>query len=205
MNQSKPGEDCIKLYSNLYLNEHLKLHSISHNNHSLDGKSLMIKVRQQTPADSNEIEALTIAAFKDALHSSYTEHLILNQLRNAGALTLSIIAEQNKHIVGHVAISPVSLSDGAKDWYGLGPVSVSPQHQNKGIGSRLIRQALDELKAIGAVGCVVLGDPAYYARFGFKADPALILADVPPEYFQTLHLRKNSAQGEVRYHEAFKA
>jgi len=89
-------------------------------------------------------------------------------LRKAGALTISLAAEQDGEIVGHVAVSAVSMSDGSADWYGLGPISVTPERQRKGIGSGLMQAALRLLRERSPAGCVLVGDPAYYARFGFK-------------------------------------
>lgn len=108
-------------------------------------------------------------------------------------------------IVGHVALSPVVLSGGEPGWYGLGPISVVPALQGRGIGTRLMQAALDALRDRDAAGCVVLGDPAYYGRFGFVADPALVLPDVPPLYFQVLPLNGAMPVGIVSYHPAFAA
>lgn len=108
-------------------------------------------------------------------------------------------------MVGHVAVSPVSISDGSDGWYGLGPIAVAPQCQAQGVGSKLMRQALVELRGSGAAGCVVLGDPGFYRRFGFKAEPALVLPEVPPEYFQAILFRDVMPAGIVSYHEAFNA
>lgn len=144
-------------------------------------------------------------AFKEATHSSHTEHFIVNALRNANALSLSLVAEVGDKIIGHVAVSPVSISDGSDRWFGLGPISVAPEHQGKGVGSALIKQALAELKNLGAPGCVVLGDPNYYGRFGFKAEPSLTFLGVPSEYFQALYFNSETPQGNVAYHEAFNA
>lgn len=98
-------------------------------------------------------------------------------------------------MIGHVAVPPVSISNGASGWFGLGPISVVPEHQRCGVGSRLTREALRILREHGAAGCVVLGEPEYYNRFGFQADPDLILPDVPPEYLQAISLDSSA----VRY------
>ncbi|AIF48872.1 GNAT family N-acetyltransferase [Dyella japonica] len=162
-------------------------------------------IRPETPADVAAIHALTAAAFHGAAHSSGTEPFINDGLRRAGQLTLSLVAEDDGVIVGHAAISPVVLSDGSAGWLGLGPVSVLPQRQHEGIGSRIIRQALETLRREGAAGCVVLGDPAYYGRFGFRAHPSMVLPDVPPEYFQILAFDERVPVASVSYHEAFYA
>jgi putative acetyltransferase len=166
---------------------------------------MTVLIRPETPADVDAIHALTVAAFRDAEHTSHTEQFINDALRNAGQLTLSLVADDGGAVVGHVAISPVSLSDGSGGWFGLGPVSVLPERQGEGLGSRLIRQALDALRGQGAVGCVVLGNPDYYGRFGFRADPRLVLPEVPPEYFQALAFAGPIPEASVSYHEAFNA
>jgi putative acetyltransferase len=93
----------------------------------------------------------------------------------------------------------------ARGWFGLGPVSVLPAHQGAGIGSRLVREALARLKATGAHGCVLVGEPAFYGRFGFRAEPALVLAEVPPKYFQALRFAHHLPCGVVTFHAAFAA
>ena len=117
-------------------------------------------VRPEQDGDIDAIRALTETAFKTAPHADGTEHLIIDRLRAAGALTLSLVAEVDGVVAGHVAFSPVTVSDGSAGWYGLGPISVDPSRQGEGIGGKLIREGLDRLKALGATGCVLLGDPA---------------------------------------------
>ena len=164
---------------------------------------MTLLIRPETTVDVDPIHALTAAAFRDAEHTSRTEQFINDALRAAGQLTVSLVADDSGVIVGHVAISPVSLSDGSVGWFGLGPVSVTPERQGEGLGSRLVRQALDALREQGAAGCVVLGSPDYYGRFGFRANPRLVLPDVPPEYFQALAFDGSIPAASVQYHEAF--
>lgn len=165
----------------------------------------IIQIRPETPADVQAIEAVTIAAFLNAEHTSHTEQLIVNGLRQSGSLTLSLVAEKNGEIVGHVAVSPVVISDGTSMWFGLGPLSIAPGHQRQGTGSRLMHEALYRLRELGGAGCVVLGDPRYYERFGFKIEPGLVLPDVPPEYFMALSFGHFLPRGVVAYHDAFRA
>lgn len=161
-------------------------------------------VREEAPGDAPAIAALTAAAFRDHPHGSGTEAAIVARLRADGDLALSLVAENmDRAIIGHIAFSPVAIADGARGWFGLGPVSVIPLRQRAGIGSALIRDGLRRLAESGAHGCVVLGDPAYYARFGFAHDPALTYAGAPAEYFQRLVLRGDPPRGPVRYAPAF--
>lgn len=164
-----------------------------------------LTIRDEEPRDIASIAALTRAAFEGHPHSNDTEHLIIAALRRCGALTISLVAQESDCIVGHVAFSPVTIADGSPYWYGLGPVSVAPERQRRGIGSTLIEHGLARLSELGATGCVVLGEPKYYQRFGFVCDPQLAYAGVPPEYFLALPLGSARAAGEVRYHEAFAA
>lgn len=164
-----------------------------------------ISIRNEQPSDIPNIFELTQAAFKDIEYSSHTEQFIVNALRDSQQLIVSLIAEYEGQIVGHIAFSPVSISDGTTNWYGLGPVSVQPEFQNQGIGSQLIHAGLDKLKTLKAAGCVLLGDPEYYARFGFKAKSELVLQGVPAEYFQTLSFTEKIPLGNVVYAEAFNA
>ncbi|WP_419238920.1 GNAT family N-acetyltransferase [Photobacterium leiognathi subsp. mandapamensis] len=164
-------------------------------------------IRAEKDSDITAIETLTYNAFKDHPHhepgAEPTEHLIVNRLRDANALTLSLVAEVNNQVVGHIAFSPVLINGEATNWYGLAPVSVLPEHQNKGIGKSLINQGLAQLKERGAEGFVLLGEPEYYGRFGFKAQPELTLTGVPAEYFLALPIKDSIPAGEVNYHAAF--
>ena len=170
---------------------------------------MTLQLRHETPDDMAAIEAVTVAAFAEAAHTSHTEQFIVCALRAANELTLSIVAEEHGQVVGHVALSPVTITDGhghqAAGWYGLGPISVLPQRQGHGIGSRLMEQALSELRAMQAAGCVLLGDPAYYGRFGFQAHAGLQLPGVPPGYFMALALHGPVPEGIAHYSDAFTA
>jgi len=163
----------------------------------------MIKIRSEMFVDGLVIHDVIEAAFKRAPHSSHTEHWIIRALKRADALAISLVAEIGHRIVGHVAISAVSITDGSDGWFGLGPVSVLPDYQRQGVGSELVERVLLVLESRGASGCVVLGDPGYYARFGFNVVPNLVFPGAPAEYFQALSYTDEMPQGEVAYHEAF--
>ena len=160
-------------------------------------------LRNEETSDRQAIEEVTRAAFLNAPHAAHTEHLIVNGLREAGALSISLVAEQEGKVVGHVAVSPVDIGDGAAGWYGLGPLSVLPELQGQGIGSALMRKAIEKLKSMGAAGCVLVGNPVFYNRFGFRAEPGLTYPNVPVEYLLSLPLNGEIPQGEVTYHPAF--
>lgn len=166
---------------------------------------MRVAIRSAAEGDETAIASVTATAFLHAPHSSHTEQFIVNALSRANALTVSLVALDDARIVGHVAVSPVTVSDGANGWYGLGPISILPQYQGRRIGSQLMEASLQRLKELGAKGCVLLGDPGYYKRFGFKCESRLVLPDVPPEYFQALSFSDSVPQGTVAYHNAFGA
>lgn len=163
-----------------------------------------LKIRNEISADVDAIDAVTTDAFLNAPHTAHTEQFIVKALRNAEKLTISLVAEVGGNVVGHVAVSPVSISNGASDWYGLGPISVSPAYQGQGVGSLLIREALRALRERMASGCVVLGEPSYYGRFGFLSEPGLVLPGVPQEYFQVISFKGEMPRGVVSYDESFR-
>lgn len=165
----------------------------------------IMKIRKESPSDAGAIEVVTVAAFQSVAHSSHTEQLIVRALRDSGQLAVSLVADEDGTVIGHVAVSPVAISGGAEGWYGLGPISVAPKRQGHSVGSQLMGQALTELRRMGAAGCVVLGDPNYYSRFGFKAEQTLVLPDVPAEYFQAVTFNGSVPSGIVSYHESFSA
>jgi putative acetyltransferase len=162
-------------------------------------------IRNETSADVDAITEVTIAAFKTLAISDQTEHFIIVALRAAGALTVSLVAEVDGVVVGHIAFSPLSISDGAEGWYGLGPVSMTPEYQRQGIGGALIREGLKRLQELGAQGCCLVGHPEYYPRFGFQNVPGLVCQGVPQEAFFTLSFDGNLPQGTVAFHPGFDA
>jgi len=160
-------------------------------------------IRQERPEDAQEIHLLTEAAFKETPYGVQNEARIVHALRSAGGLTLSLVAIEDGEIIGHAAFSPVKINGASSEWYGLGPVSVRPDRQRRGTGQALFRDGLQGLRSLQAAGCVVLGDPAYYGRFGFRSDPELTYGNVPPEYFQRLAFTTYVPRGEVSYHPGF--
>ncbi|MCJ2375527.1 N-acetyltransferase [Vibrio sp. ZSDZ34] len=169
-----------------------------------------MNIRAETHTDSRAIEELTYKAFENHPHhapgAKPTEHEIVNRLRDSGALTLSLVAEDETGIVGHIALSPVAIDNAVSNWYGLGPVSVAPERQREGIGGQLIKKVIEQIRKQGAEGIVLLGDPEYYRRFGFESHGNLTLPGVPCEYFMVQSLRADEVaipKGEVSYHQAF--
>ncbi len=162
-----------------------------------------LEIRFEVESDTAEIARVIEAAFARAEHSDGTEAQIVEALRRRRRLEISMVALDRGSLLGQVAISPVSLSSEELGWFGLGPVAVAPGAQKRGVGRLLVERALEELQKRGAVGCVVLGDPAYYARFGFRVWPSLSLPGIPPEYFQAMSFGLEVPTGEVAYDVAF--
>ena len=164
-----------------------------------------VHIRPAEPGDAVVIAGITREAFRTDPRSTHTEEFIIAGLRAAGALAVSLVAETNGMVVGHIAFSPVSVSDGSSAWFGLGPVTVAPAHQQSGTGTALVTQGLATLGDAGAAGCVVLGEPAFYSRFGFARRRTLRLPGVPPEYFLARSFSTRFPVGVVSYHPAFDA
>ncbi len=161
-------------------------------------------IRSEKPSDINAICEVTKAAFKHHSFRHRTEHFIIRDLRNAGGLALSLVKEVDGQIVGHIAFSLVTVSDGTTSWYSLGPVSVRPDFQGQQIGSALVNSGLARLRSMGAKGCVLVGLPTYYHRFGFGNHPELIHEDAPREIFGARPLSGKIPKGTVEFHPAFK-
>ena len=162
-------------------------------------------IRSEKDADVNIITEVIFAAFKTLELSNHTEQFIIEALRKAKALTLSLVAEIDGCVVGHIAFSPVTISDDTEHWYGLVSLSVLPKYHRKGVGKALIQEGLAQLKDLGAKGCCVVGHPDYYRKFGFENMPGLVLDGVPPEVFFSLSFDGQTPQGTVTFHEGFEA
>jgi putative acetyltransferase len=164
-----------------------------------------IVIRSETDADGKGISEVTVAAFATLEISGHTEQFIIEALRAAKALTLSLVAEMDGRVIGHIAFSPVTISDGTRDWFGLGPVSVLPAYQRQGIGKALIREGLSRLQDMHAKGCCLVGHPDYYRKFDFKNISGPVHEGVPQEVFFAPSFDGRYPQGTVTFHEGFKA
>lgn len=167
---------------------------------------IAIDIRPEAPGDAPAIDAVLGAAFAGVPHSDQSEARTVRVLRRDGALRLSLLAVCVGDCTGYVAASPVRLSGSPGRWFGLGPVAVDPRWQRQGVGQALVQAALADLRARGAAGVVLLGDPAYYARFGFAASGDLSLLSLPAAYadhVQALAFGDEAARGTLRYPVAF--
>jgi putative acetyltransferase len=164
-----------------------------------------VRIRAEAEQDASAIAAVTQAAFAGHPHSRQTEHHIVAALSAAGALLVSLVAEAKGEVIGHVAFSPVRIDGADMGWVGLGPVSVRPDQQGRGIGTRLVEAGLAAVRNLGKRGCVLVGEPGFYGRFGFRPAPGLVLPDVPPEYFLALSFADAMPRGIVAFHPGFQA
>jgi putative acetyltransferase len=162
-------------------------------------------VRPETDRDADAIREVNIVAFQDHPYSRQTEHVIVEALRSAEALEVSLVAECDGEVVGHIAFSAAAIGGSSTGWFLLGPVAVRPVRQGGGIGRELVEAGLDALRSRGACGCVLVGDPAFYGRFGFRQCPGVAWHGVPDENVLCLLLSGEMPTGEVACHPAFLA
>lgn len=164
-----------------------------------------VTIRPECGADIDAIGCVTEQAFLDHPHSQQTEAFIIAALRGNGALSVSLVAESGGEIVGHIAFSPVVISGGGSNWYALGPLSVAPEAQGRGIGQALVKAGLSALRGLPSNGCVVVGEPGYYGRFGFRSDPHCTMNGIPQVYVQVLPFGAEMARGNITHDAAFHA
>lgn len=160
-------------------------------------------VRPEGPPDVESIRRVNILAFANHPFSRQTEHLIVEALRAADALDISLVADLDGSVVGHIAFSKARIGGESPGWYLLGPVAVLPEFQGRGIGRALVEAGLDALRSRGAGGCVLVGDPAFYTRFGFEQVPGVTCAGVPDAYVLCLRLAGPMPSGPAAHHPAF--
>ena len=160
-------------------------------------------IRPERHEDHVAIGNVISAAFAGKPYADGDEAEVVERLRLANALSVSLVAELWGAVVGQVAFSPARESGGAQGWYALGPVAVLPGHQRVGIGSKLIRAGLQLITELGANGCILVGDPGYYTRFGFERSPSHAPAGEPAEFFMVKLLGHEQPRGPVAFHGAF--
>ncbi|MFT4180645.1 MAG: N-acetyltransferase [Rhizobium sp.] len=160
-------------------------------------------IREEAPADIEAVDALTRIAFAPMPFSDGSEVDILRALRVSDDLTLSLVAEENGKVVGHVAFSPVTIDGVHNGWFGLGPISVTPDRQRQGIGKALIARGIALLDERGAHGCALIGNPDVYRHAGFESDGRLVYEDLDTRLVQRLVLRGPAPGGTLRFAPAF--
>ena len=162
-------------------------------------------IRAEERRDWAAVHAVNVSAFETPAEAN-----LVDALREQAQPLVSLIAEDNGAIVGHIMFSPVSLSGHpALKTVGLAPMAVAPEHQRKGIGSALVRAGLEQCRQLGFGAVVVLGHPAYYPRFGFLSSRCFGIGceyEVPEEVFMVVELQADflrGASGKIKYHSAF--
>jgi putative acetyltransferase len=162
-------------------------------------------IRNEKPGDEPAIRAVIAEAFKPVPYSRQTEVAIYDALRTAGAMTVALVAEEDGAVVGHIVLSHVTIGGAFGDWLGAGPVAVRPDRQGRGIGRALVEAALERARRLGAPGCVLVGDPAFYGRFGFATREGLVHDGVPDPFVLAVSLGAPVPKGTIRFHPAFAA
>jgi putative acetyltransferase len=158
-------------------------------------------IRNEIAGDAAAIRAVVTEAMKLLPQSSGAEAAIVDRLRADNALSLSLVAEDGGEVVGYLAASDARIGD-VTGWGLIAPVAVLPSRHGEGIGSALMTEAIQRLRA-GCKGATLVGDPGYYGRFGFRAFPGLRLGDVPARFVQALPFDGSEPQGELIHHSAF--
>lgn len=164
---------------------------------------MTILIRPETPADYAAIHDVTKRAFAPMPYAEGNEQILIGKLRDAGALARSLVAEHEGAVIGQVSFSYAFASDGSPGWYALGPISVEPVLKHQGIGGQLINAGIAWLRDQDAAGCVLIGNPAYYSRFGFRCFPELTPEGMPAQYYQILPLRVEQPDVVVGFHPLF--
>ena len=160
-------------------------------------------IRPEQSGEEQAIHDLTQTAFARMPYSDGTEGPIIDALRKDGDLTLSLVAVEGDRIVGHIAFSPVAINGVHDGWFGLGPISVLPELQRRGIGKALIAPGLDWLRQRGAAGCALIGDPAYYSRVGFISNGALQYGDLDRSLVQFIVFHGSEPRGSLKFAPGF--
>lgn len=164
-----------------------------------------MQIRAETGDDREAIFVIHQAAF-----GGDGEARLVDLLRERASPFVSLVAEVEGNVVGHIAFSPMTLPGGAEKLVmGLAPVGVAPEWQRRGIGAALCRAGLDACRAMGVEAVFVLGHADYYPRFGFAPAARFGISseyDVPDDHFMALELAPGAlagVSGKVRYHAAF--
>jgi putative acetyltransferase len=162
-------------------------------------------IREERQGDAERIREVNLAAFETS-----TEADLVDALRRQATPLVSLVAEDDANVIGHIVFSPVTLaSDPGLILMGLAPMAVVPSRQRQGVGSTLVREGLERCRRLDVAAVVVLGYPEYYPRFGFVPAVRLSLRseyDVPEEVFMVRELRDGvfrGLSGTIRYHPVF--
>lgn len=164
-------------------------------------------IRPEISADHAAIHDITKRAFAPMPFAAGNEQDLIDRFRAAGVLALSLVAEAEergeRHVVGQATFTPARAADGSAGWYALGPIAIEPARQGQGIGRALIEAGIAWLWERKAAGCVLVGNPDYYRRFGFQPFPQYCPDGEPAEYYQILPLGGAEPTAIVAFHPLF--
>lgn len=164
-----------------------------------------MEIRGEYETDHDAIYRLTEEAFAPMAFADGDEAEVVDNLRMSGDLTLSLLVEELGVTIGHVAFSPATIGSEPTGWFGLGPVSVAPCHQRRGIGKTMIQMGLDRLRSANARGCVLIGNPDIYSKVGFESDGKLRYRELSAKLVQRIVFKGDAPSGEVRFADALEA
>ena len=162
-------------------------------------------IRPECADDYAAIYYVTKRAFAPMPFSDGDEQELIGRFRDAGVLALSLVADMDGSVIGQITLTPAFAADGSPGWFALGPIAVAPEYQNMKIGGKLMEAGIAWLREQDSAGCVLVGNPAYYNRFGFERYPALAPEGEPAEYYQILPLRVKEPSVVVGFHPLFHA
>lgn len=165
-----------------------------------------MNIREEQPSDITQIWKVNSEAFE-----TENEANLVNALRNSGCSYISLVAETENNVVGHILFTPVELTGNENELkiIGLAPMAVLSRYRKKGIGSKLVKAGLERCKSLGYDAVVVLGHPGYYPKFGFVPSVEYGIRseyEVPKDVFMILELVTGSLknqEGLIKYNEAF--
>jgi putative acetyltransferase len=170
---------------------------------TMDSKPAVL-IREEQPGDRDQVRNVNEAAFGRSDEADLIDKLLME-----GVVLLSLVAELDGQIAGHILFSrmTVETAEGSVAAVALAPMAVLPEHQGRGVGSELVRRGLGQINDLGVRIVIVLGHEHYYSRFGFSTDKARHLASpFPPDAFMALELYEGALagiRGAVRYPAAF--
>lgn len=162
-----------------------------------------LEIRTETPGDASQITEVINRAFEGKWYAEGDEADLVVRLRALDDLAISLVAVCEGQVIGQIAFSPAELDGCFTGWFGLGPVAVHPDYQGWGVGSALMLAGFKELTELDAKGCILVGDPNFYGRFGFVLAPDNCPDDQPREYFMVKTLRAEVPVGQFAFHPAF--
>jgi putative acetyltransferase len=164
---------------------------------------MSIVIRPEAESDRRAIWEVTRSAFEGRPYAAGDEQDLIDNLRADGVLSVSLVAIDGSELIGQITFSPASISSNRGNWYALGPVSVIPERQGEGTGAALIDAGIKAIESLGAVGCILTGDPGYYSKHGFTLASEHCPELESEEYFMVRVIGDEEPVGTFAFHVAF--